>query len=114
MLRLAAVTCALGLWVGPAVAAELRLDQPTMSTRPQRCTDRQRAACESLSRPVDHDLRCDACDTNGPPLPAEIVAPSRGDTPRPARPHRGPDCDPRGTTPGDCPALPPVDALPRP
>src|SRR4051794_36094049 len=117
MVRSVAVIAALGLWVAPAVAKELRLEQPTLSARQDRCSPRQRDMCQGVAgqRAVQHDLSCDKCVPGGPAVPAEIMSPSVGDTP--ASPVKAPrrDCEPRSSSPNDaCAPLPPLDAVPRP
>lgn len=118
-MRYVAVACAVGLWVGPALAEEMRLDPPTVSARQDHCSSRQRAECAGVAgkRVIDEELSCSACDTTAaPPLPAEIVSPPAA-TPRNARPARPPQqCQPRGHRSDDdiCPVLPPLDAPPRP
>jgi hypothetical protein len=121
-MRYAVVVAALGLWVAPAAAnPKLQLDPPTMSARQERCPPRQRDLCEGVAgqRAIDHDLSCSACENStSSPMPAEIVAPTPGDTPRPTRSLKSPsgaNCEP-GTTDPDkaCPTLPPLDTVPRP
>lgn len=114
------VVAALGLWVGPVAAKELRLDPPTLSARQERCEPRQRDLCNNVAgqKAIESDLSCTACANEGAAMPAEIMSPSLGDTPRPAskvKPRRGPDCEPRSNDPNDaCAPLPPLDTLPRP
>jgi hypothetical protein len=120
MLRTIAVVAALGLWVAPAAAKQpqMHLDPPTMSAKQDRCTPRERAICEGMAgqRAIDSNLSCQQCDAT---MPAEIVAPSPGDTPRPTKslksPGPGASCEPSSSNPDElCPAMPPIDTLPRP
>jgi hypothetical protein len=114
MSRLTAVACALGLWVAPAAAQEVRQSPPALSAGVEQCTAHQRAVCQGVGqRAVENDLSCGACGP--PPMPPDVIEPAEPASTGGLQKSRA-ECPPdaSGAAALSCAVPPRLDNIPRP